>query len=177
MKLNSKKGDIASLIYVVMFIAIMGVVIFIITHLNVELFGELVDTINDSHIANDNNESVIRAEEFRTKNAGRLWDYAFLGIFFASIIAIALSVYAVRISPVFFWVYGILSLFVLRLGAILSNLWQALAADPEFATTITQFPITNTILGTYYPLVVTGVIIITMGILFGKPPSQQEGFI
>jgi hypothetical protein len=35
---------------------------------------------------------------------------------------------------------------------------------------------TNAILGSYYPLIVVAIIVIGMGILFGKPPGR-EGFV
>lgn len=170
----NKKGDIASIIYVVMFLVIVGIIFFFVVDLNVELFTELQNTLNDSGY--EDTEALDQAVEFKETNQSRLWDYAFLGIFFGSLIAIGLSAYAVRISPIFYWVYAAISLFVLVLGTILSNFWQDLALEPDFADTLVYFPITNALLGTWYPLVVTAIIVISMVILFAKPKGQ-EGFV
>jgi len=174
LRLLNKRADVASIIYVVMFLAIIGIIIFFVVDLNLELFTELETALNESGY--EGTEAMAQATEFKDTNNGRLWDYAFLGIFFGSLAAIGLSAYAVRISPIFYWIYGMISLIVLTLGTILSNLWQELAIEPEFANTLTNFPIMNAILGTYYPLVVTAIMIFAMIILFGKPARGQEGF-
>ena len=170
--LGNKRGDIASIIYIVMFLVIIGIIIFLVVDVNGKLFTGLEQELNNS--AYNNTEAHIRAAEFRDMNMGRTWDYAFLGIFIGSIIAIALSAYAVRISPIFYWIYGVLALVVLTLGTILSNIWQALAVEEEFATTITNFPIMNSLLGTYYPMIVTAIVVIAMVVLFGKSPGGER---
>jgi len=106
-----------------------------------------------------------------------VWDYAFLGIFFGVLIALGLTAYAIRISPIFYWIYGLMSLFVLVTGVIVSNVWQEAVANPEFVTTLARFPITNAILGSYYPLVVVAIIMIAMIVIFGKPFGREEGYI
>lgn len=173
-ELFSKKSDISSIIYITIFLAISGVIIFFIVHLNIKLFTELEYALNDTEY--NESEAYDRTTEFKEKNESRLWDYAFLGIFMGSLMAIGLSAYSVRISPIFYWVYGILSMVVLVLGTMLSNIWQEMVSDPEFTTTLVHFPITNSILGTYYPMVVTAVIILAMVVLFGKPPGQEAGY-
>lgn len=158
----------------VLFLAIVGIIIFFISYLNVTLFTELELTLNDSNY--NNTEAHTQSTVFKEKNESRLWDYAFLGIFFGSFIAIALSAYAVKISPVFYWVYVVMALMVLTLGTILSNLWQEIATEPDFAVQVTNFPIMNSLLGSYYPMIVTAIIFFAMIILFGKPARQEEGY-
>lgn len=155
-----------------MFLVIVGVIIFLTSHINIELFVGIEETLNNSDYSDT--EAYTQAVEFRETNQSRLWDYAFLGIFFGSLIAIGLSAYAVRISPIFYWVYGMLALIVLTMGTILSNIWQDLAAETEFATTITYFPIMNSLLGTYYPTIVTAIVVLAMILLFGKPQGAEQ---
>jgi len=171
----NNKGDVSSIIYVVMFLAIVGIIIFLVSHINSELFTELQKNLNSSDY--NNSEAYEVTGEFLATNESSLWDYAFLGIFFGSLIAIGLSAYAIRVSPIFYWVYGLLSLVTLSLGVILSNIWQGFSSNAEFATTLTRFPIMNSLLGTWYPTVVTAIAIIAMVILFGKPPGREEGYI
>lgn len=171
-EIQTKRADFASMVYIIMFLAIAGIVIFLVTDLNIKLFTEIDNALQES--AYNNTEAQTRAEEFKDKSSSQMWDYAFLGIFFGSIIAVGLSAYAVQISPVFYWIYGLLSLSVLTMGALLSNLWQDLALESELASTINSFPITNAILGTYYPIIATGIIFIVMILLFGKSPGGNE---
>lgn len=172
--LINKRADAASIIYVVMFLAIVGIIIFVVTDLNIELFSEIESALNDTEY--NDTEAMTQATTFKEKNQSQIWDYAFLGMFFGVLIAIGLSAYAVRISPIFYWVYGAISLMVLVMGTILSNFWQNMMLEPEYADTLAYFPIMNAMLGSYYPLVVTVIIVVAMVILFGKPSERQEGF-
>jgi len=171
--IKNKKGDIASIIFVVIFVFTIGVFLFFLSDINYRLFDELNNSLTETNMNTTYTSEAI--DDFaRTNNS--VWDYAFLGIFLGSLIAIGLSAYAIRISPIFYWVYGVMSLVVLAAGAMLSNIWQDLSRDAEFATTLSRFPIMDSILGTYFPLAITAVIVVAMIIIFGKPPGQQEGY-
>lgn len=166
----NKKGDFATIVYVVIFLFVIGVVFLFMNKLNQSIFTELGNNLNETY---GHTQAMTTLEHIKSRDLV-VWDYAFLGIFFGCLMAIGLTAYAVRISPIFYWIYGIMSLTVLALGVILCNIWQEYAADPEFAAEILRFPIMNTILGTYYPLVATAIIILTMIFLFGKPPEGGE---
>ena len=87
----------------------------------------------------------------------------------AYIILIGIFSYQTPINPIFFWISVILAMFWLFVGTLLSNLWQGIAEQPQLADTIARFPIMNAILGSYYPTIVTFILIIGMILLFGKP--------
>ena len=169
----NKKGDIASILFVVIILATIGILFFILNHINDSIFTKINTVIGDSDW-NETQADIALDNIHDTDNV--IWDYAFLGIFLGILIALGLTAYAIRISPVFYWIYGLISLTALATGVLLSNTWQDLSTSPEFATTITRFPITNMLLGSYFPIVVLAIIIITMVILFGKPPGER-GFI
>lgn len=168
----NKKGDIASIIFVVVLVGIIGILFLVLNNMNDSIFTELNDAIEADW---SGSEADIALDSIHATD-NEVWDYAFLGIFLGVLVALCLTAYATRSSPIFYWIYGLISLIVLVVGVIMSNTWQSLAADPEFATTIVRFPITNMLLGTYYPLITLAIIMISMIILFGKPPGQ-EGFI
>jgi len=171
----NKKADIASIVFVVILLFTMAVLFFLMNHINNEIFTEIDLTLNETEDWVDTEASTTVTEIQRTDNI--IWDYAFLGVFMGVLIVLGLTAYAVRISPIFYWIYGIMSLVVLGIGVILSNIWQDMSVDPEFAVTITRFPMTDAILGSYFPLVVTAIIIVGMIILFGKSPKQEGGYI
>lgn len=171
--IKNKRADFASILFVVVFLFVIGVIFFFTTHFKDEIYSHFQEELNTTEYNDTEAFDVIG--EYRTAEI-YAWDYAFLAIFLGSMIALGLTAYAIRISPVFFWVYGLMSLVILVSGVIASNIWQDISDEAEFATTLTYFPITDAILGSYYPLIVVFIIVIGMGILFGKPPSQ-EGYV
>ncbi len=173
MKYYSKRGDFASIIFAVTLLFVIGIVFFFVNHLNQEIFTAMEDDLNDTY----SDAEAMKALSSWKESDQSIWDYAFLGIFLGVLMALGLTAYAIRISPVFYWIYGFLSLFVLVAGVVLSNMWQRAVAIPEFTTTLTRFPITDALLGSYYPLIVVVIVIISMIIIFGKPVAREEGFI
>jgi len=137
------------------------------------MFTELNQTLHDSGRNTSYTENVMT--ESYTSNAV-VWDWGFLGIFLGCFLALGLTAYAVRISPVFYWLYGIFALIVLVMGVILSSIWQDASVDAEFAATLARFPITDAILGSYFPIIAIVVTTFTMVLLMGKPPGQ-EGYV
>ena len=167
----NNKADFASMIYIVVFVFVIGISLFMINKLTSEMFTEIKTNID----TNDTNyTAAVSALERIQFTDNYIWDYAFLGILIGSMFALVLSAYAIRMSPIFYWVYGLLSLIILAVGVILSNTWQELAADPEFAVTLTRFPIMNTVLGSYYPLIIIAITIIAIIVLFGKSSEGGE---
>ena len=170
----NNRGDFASIVFVVILIFVVGFIFFVVSDLNQKIYTEIGSALNDSDLGG--NESATALQKVQRSDF-YVWDYAFLGIFLGSLIAIGLTAYAVRISPIFYWIYGIMSLTVLVLGTMLSNIWQSASADPEFAASLVRFPITNAILGSYYPMIVVAIIALAMILIFGKPSRTEEGFI
>lgn len=167
----NRKGDIPTILYVTVAIFIIGIILFFGSHLNNQLYNSLDNYFGNSATYNDS-EARDALQSIQTKE-NNLYDYVFLiVVIFGYVPATALSAYATRISPLFFWIYGVLSLVGLATGVMLSNAWQTAVANPEFATTLTRFPITNLLLGSYYPTFVTGLIVLTMIFLFGKNPNE-----
>ena len=81
--------------------------------------------------------------------------------------------FATKTNIAFFWIFILLGIVILIVGVVLSNIWQETASQSEFAETILRFPITNAILGTYYPTVIVAILFLGMIILFGKFPGQE----
>ena len=165
----NKKGDFASIVFAVVTIFVIGVVFLLTSQLKGEIYSSLQSNLNESF--EDTEALTALAEIKETEQV--IWDYAFMGIFLGMFMVLGLTAYSVRISPVFYWIYGLMCLTVLATGVIVSNIWQKLAAAPEFAVTITQFPMTNAVLGSYYPLITTVMIMLAMIFLFGKPPGEE----
>lgn len=167
-KLN-KKAQFADKLLVVISIFIIGIIVFFLNHVNDKMYGELEDTLSNSKY--NNTQALTTTQDLRAvENAS--WDWGFFAIFIGLIIQIIMFSFATRINLAFFWIMIIIDIPILVVGVVLSNIWQEMVAQPEFATTLTRFPITNSILGTYYPIAIVVIIFITSIIMFGKRPDQ-----
>lgn len=170
--INNKKGQFETKLLAIVVIFIIGVLFFFFNKLNNELYGSLDGYFNESEDYNNSEAQEATRKIIGVENS--VWDYAFLAIFIGFIIQIVLFSFATRINIAFFWLMIILDIPILIVGVIVSNIWQELAANPEFADTLLRFPITNTVLGSYYPMIVVGIMFFAAIALFGKPPGAQE---
>ena len=166
----NKKGQFQTTLVVIVTIFIIGVILFFFNHLNNALYQGFDDYFNDSAKFN---ESEARDAVQRIQSVDNsVWDYAFLAIFIGLILQIVLFSFATRINIAFYWLMIILDIPLLIVGIIVSGIWQELAVQPAFSETITRFPITNALLGTYFPIVLVIIFFFGAIILFGKRPTQ-----
>ena len=172
---KNKKGDIASLIYVVIVIFCIGFVVILANKLNHKIF-DAEETIFNNSVELNNSAAIPAIQKIRNVD-DTAWDYAFLGIYVAVMLGLGMTAYAQRINIAFFWVYIIMSLVVLMLGVAMSNAWQTAVESDALSDVVVRFPITNFLLGTYAPLVVTALIMVTALLLFAKPPETAGGVI
>lgn len=171
--IQNKKGQLVSIILVVITLFIIGIILFFFNHMNKQVYDSL-DEYFEGNADLNNTEAHTAVEDLQGVEGSNIWDYAFLAIFIGMMIQMLLFSFASRQNVAFFWLFVVMGILVLIIGTALSNVWQEMAANPEFATTLTRFTITNTILGTYYPTIITGIMFLGLIILFGKFPGQQE---
>lgn len=170
---NNKRGQVESIILAIITIFILGLIIFFFSNLNKQLYDALDVNFEANPTLNDT-EAHQTLQNIRDVEGSNLWDWGFLAIFIGINIQMVIFSFASRQNLAFFWLFVIIGLVVLLLGVILSNIWQGVVANPEFATTLLRFPITNAIIGSYFPTIITGVFFLTLIVLFGKFPGRQE---
>ena len=166
----NKRGDIPSLIYLVITIFLIGFVFIFGNTLTHKLTTQMETQLNTSSEF-VNSTAITTLQKIRTTD-DYIWDYGFLAIYIGSVAALAISAYATRISAIFYWFYAIMSVIVLILGVMLSNAWQTGVATNVLSESVARFPITNFLLGSYAPIAVTAIIVITMVLLFAKTPDS-----
>jgi len=166
----NKKAQFASILLVIITIFIIGIILFFFNRLNNELYDSLDEYFNDSEDYNQS-EAHQAVQDIRTVE-NSVWDYAFLAIFIGLLIQIVMFSFATRINIAFFWIMIIINIPLLIVGVVLSNIWQEVVANAEMVTTLARFPITNTLLGTYYPMVLTIIFFLVAIVLFGKRPGE-----
>jgi len=167
----NKKAQFETKLLAVIMIFIIGIILFFFNHVNDQLYSSLGEYFNETEDYNESEAQTALTKIHTVENS--IWDFAFLAIFLGIIMQIVLFSFATRINIAFFWILVLLDLPILIVGVILSNVWQGMSTNPEFTETIARFPITDTILGTYFPIVVVFIIFIGSVILFGKRPTEQ----
>ena len=169
--LTNKKGQAADAIFIIISLVAIGITLLFLNLLTTEIYSGVDDFLNDSA---DFNDSVARDTLQDIQEVeNEIWDWAFLAIYMGFMLQIVILSFAARVNIVFFWLFVIFNMIALFVGVILSNIWQGIASNPEFAETIVRFPITNSLLGTFFPVAILIVLFVMMILLFGKPSGGQ----
>lgn len=164
-----KQGQINSFVIMIILIFVIAMFIFMYNTIFSQLYSGFEDAIVSSQ-GNGTEAQIVIQDIQDAENSS--WDYGILAIvigFFISMIILSINT---PISPIFYWIYIIASGASFLVGITFSAIWQTWAADPSFATTLARFPITNTLLGAYWPTVMTAIFFIILILLFGKRPTQ-----
>ena len=161
-----KKGQVESIIIVIITLFILGIILLFTNTLNNKIFSSLDGYLNNSQYNGTEAHGVLRDIQ-EVDNS--VWDYAFVAIFIAFLIQAAFFSYATRVSIWFFWIFVIFGIIGLAVMTLLSVTWQELTASSQFTDSIARFPMTNFLLGSYGPTVFTGIMLIFLIFLFGKP--------
>lgn len=168
----NKKAQLQSIALAVIMLFVVGILFFFFNHMFSQVYDTVGGYLEEGDYNNTEASTSIRGIE-EAENA--IWDYAGLAMAIGVVIQLVFFAFLTRISPVFYWVYLLASLIILALGAVLSNIWQDVVANPEFATTLTRFPITNTILGNSFLLFITSLVLMVIVIVtFGKGRGENE---
>jgi len=141
--------------------------------MNEKIYTALDDYMEDSDL--NQTEAHMVLEDIQGIEQSNIWDYVFLAIFIGLMIQMLIFSFASKMNIAFFWIFIILAIVILGVGVILSNIWQETVSNPEFSETILRFPITNALLGSYFPLVIVAILFLGMIIMFGKFPGQDGG--
>lgn len=171
-KARNKKGQAGSFLIAIVTLFIVAILLFFLNHLNERIYTSFDDYFESSEF--NNTEAHVALEKFQAIERTNMWDWVFLAVFIGLMIQMLVFSFATRVNIAFFWIFILVGIIILIVGVMLSNIWQGIAENPEFATTILRFPITNTILGTSFPMVVVGFLFLGMIVLFGKFPGQGQ---
>jgi len=170
--IKNKKGQFEGILLAVITLFIIGLILFLFNHVNEKMYSEFDEYFEGSKFNNTEAHNVL--EDIQGVEQSRIWDFAFLAIYIGIIMQMLILAFASRANVAFFWIFVLLGLVILIVGTILSNIWQEVVINPEFSETIGRFTITNTLLGTFFPMVITGLIFLALIIIFGKFPGGRN---
>ena len=168
----NKKGQVTSIILVVVTLFIIGIILLFMNKFNEQIYSELEEYLEDSEY--NQSEAHQAAEDLQEIEQSRIWDYVFLAVFIGMLIQMLIFSFATKTNIAFFWIFVILGIVILIVGVVISNIWQETVANPAFTETVARFPITDAILGTYFPTVIVAILFLGMIILFGKFPGRED---
>jgi len=171
MLVKGKRAQFESILLAVITIFILGIILFFFNHVNDKLYTSLDEYFEDSESLKGSYAQNVTQDIQEVDNAA--WDWAFLAIFIGLIINMLFFSFATRINVAFYWVFALLGIVILIVGVVMSNIWQEMVINPEFSETVLRFPITNMLIGSYFPTIVVAILFITMIVLFGKPPTEK----
>ncbi len=166
LQMNKKGSDIPSILFAIAMIFAIGIMLVTMSFLALTIYERLNDTLNTNpNIASSSsNETLTKMIRFEQN----MWDYFFLAIVIGYLISMVVLAFTTPTNPWLFAVFVVFSSIGLFVGVALSNAWQKFAEADALSATIDRFPITNLLLGNFYPLFVTMIIVLVMIMLFGK---------
>ena len=158
---KNKKGnaivDGATILVVIFVLAILGFVGYIV------LFDVNADIQADDDISTEGKVAVQKV----TTNYPDIMDKGFLFAFVLFWILLLVASYMVDSHPIFFVIALILMIFVIYIGAELSNAFEEISEDDEFGTHADSFPITVWIMN-HLVLEIIGILFSIGIVLYGK---------
>lgn len=164
---RNKKGDLPSLFYAIVAIFVAGIVVVVLAKMFYSMYDKLDVYMEGDASLNDTvpDKAIDKIKVYEYS----IWDYVILAIAISYLLFMAILAYSTRVNIVFYIIYAILSGVGLLIAVLASNTWQQMASTPSMADTITnRFPISNILLGSYFPTFVAVIILITIVLLFGK---------
>ena len=156
--------DVLVISMIVFFLAIG---FFTINYVMTTMVGEMTTTSEINVSA-----SAVEALEGISSLMARL-DYIVLGVMIGSIIALIITSWFIAGNPMFVFIYLIVIVIGVIMGAVLSNVWEAFTMSGQFGTTITSFPISNHVIG-FLPYYVAVMGVIGLVVMFAKPAFSRE---
>lgn len=166
MILSSKRGQFQSLMLGVLLLVGFGFVAFTFGDLIFRLFDGM-----DTALTNTNLNGTVQhqaVEEFAEFNR-TAWDQITIVIMVAILLSLIFTAYLTRVSPAFYWIYIIFSIFIVMLGSMFSSFWDTMTAQDIYSTTINNYPMTDAIFGNNFVFIILSLFIILLIIfIFGK---------
>jgi len=174
MIIYNKHAQFETKLLAIILIFIVGIILLFLNRVNTEIYGSFDKYFNESETLN-NTEAHQALKTINAFENSSMWDYAFLAIYIGFILQVVLFSFATRINLAFYWILIVLDVPTLLVAVVLSNIWQSIAVNPQFVSTIARFPITNLLLGSYYPIAALVIIFLGSILLFGKKDSSVGG--
>ena len=156
-------------------ILIFGVVLFAIS-IGFFIINFGMNTAIDSMIGNsaiNSSNSTVTALQATQNNALNRLDLLVGGLFIGLILSLIITSWFIGGNPLFIFIYFIVIIIGVVVGAFLSNVWETMTGLAVFGSTITHFSVANNIM-LNLPIYIAIAGFIGIIIMFAKPMMTSE---
>lgn len=150
-------------------VILIGVLIFTfgMAFMAVYFISSTVTTQMLSIPAINQSEATVEVLQAQSKVTSRM-DYIIFGLFIGLVLGMLISGWFVGGNPIFMAIYFIVGVIGVAAGAVLANVWESFSQSAIFGSTVSNFPLTNTIL-LNLPLYTAILVFLGMVVMFAKP--------
>ena len=135
------------------------------------MMNTTLDAITSISVINESSGSVTAFEGINTL-MGKL-DYIILGLLIGFIMTVVISSWFIPSNPLFVFFYFLVTIVIVSVSAILSNVWESITQSGQFGTTLVQFPVSNHLM-LHLPVYVGIISFIGIVTMFAKPYFQER---
>jgi hypothetical protein len=132
--------------------------------------GQIASSLTNSPL-NESSQAVNAINDANT--AVSKVDYIFLAVFIALLLGIIITGWFIGGNPIFMFIYFLIIVIAVLVGAILSNFWETLTGASVFGASVASLPIMNHIL-LYLPFYLAAIGFIGIIVMFAKPNITGE---
>jgi len=165
---NNKKGSIEDSIFIVVLLFITALVF---------LFAYVINsTISTAAIPAFENVSAGSSIGFTTVNSifDNTINYVYLAVFFGLIISLVITSFLTPTHPIFYIFAVIIFIALMIVSVALSNMYEAITANPTFSSAVAHMPIMDYIM-LHLPMIAIVIGIIAAIIVFSRAGGPQGG--
>ena len=164
----NKRGDFTTIIILVAIMLGLAIGSIIFSKVFVDITEEL------KAVPEFSNKSVETIETAQTQ-APKLLDFFVFFVLIAFFIGLIIASIYIDINPAVMIVFIVALVIAVLLAGQISNVFDEFATHPELTSTVSEFPMTSMILGSYFPIIILVVGMVVIVILYGKSRRQGLG--
>jgi hypothetical protein len=164
LQLKNKKG-MNDVLFIIVTLMLLAMSLFIIVYIGGIFNDKLAPVFNDAY----NGSGTVMTTTIN--NAIEISDWGFLIAFILASLGLILSAFLIYTHPAFLVVFMLMTVVFIVASAYISNVYYEFSRTPEFATALSELPITDYILQ-HLPLITLILCILSIVVIYSKSQSQ-----
>lgn len=166
--MSDRRGDLNSVIVMIVIVFALSISAVIFW----KVFTEFTEEFKKNPRVKDNNNTIDVIETVEEKGQGLLDLVVFISLV-GFMIGIIVSAVYLPSHPVVTGIFIVGMLVAIFLSGMFVNVYEEVTEQPQLSSTASGFTMTGLILGDYFPIIMTFLLMIVTIILFGK--SRNSG--
>jgi len=158
------------MIIIVVMLLCVAITLIISLYVGIEIKTKLIPVITGMEGGTESTGVLNQMMNIATNSA----DWLFFVAFIVGILGIIITSFMFYVHPVFAVLFILLSIGLTICSVIISNIYSELVSSPILVSTVSNFPMTNWIMG-HLPLLVLMVTAIGIVVIYVKPQLNNSG--